>query len=62
MAFIKNIKNYIYYQSTQNYKNLITIETTFKTLAKVCRAEAWTFVSRKLSSKLYKRSIIPFDD
>ena len=32
----------------------------FKTSAKVCRAEAWTFVCRELSLKLYKRSIILF--
>ena len=35
--------------STLNY-------STFKTSAKVCRAEAWTFVCREQSSKLYKRS------
>ena len=55
-------------QESQNKKdydlNIIEnkcLSKYFKTSAKVCRAEAWTFVCRELSSKLYKRSIIPFN-
>ena len=52
-------------QESQNKKdydlNIIEnkcLSKYFKTSAKVCRAEAWTFVCRELSSKLCKRSII----
>ena len=48
-------------QESQNKKdydlNIIEnkcLSKYFKTSAKVCRAEAWTFVCRELSSKLYK--------
>ena len=40
---------------------LVFYDQHLKTLAKVCRAEAWSFVCREQSSKFYKRSIITFD-